>query len=42
RGFYEAFDGRLVGWDTFEIEGETIEEVAYGWDDVRGLVEAPA
>ncbi|MBA2693745.1 MAG: GNAT family N-acetyltransferase [Rubrobacter sp.] len=40
-GFYEAFGGRLVGSDTFEISGETIEEVAYGWDDVRGLVEAP-
>ncbi len=42
RGFYEAFGGRLVGRGTFEIEGEKIEEVAYGWDDVRGLVEALA
>jgi ribosomal protein S18 acetylase RimI-like enzyme len=42
RGFYEAFGGRLVGKDSFEIEGVEIEEVAYGWDDVRELVKAPA
>jgi L-amino acid N-acyltransferase YncA len=42
RGFYEAFGGRFVGSDTFEIEGVEIEEAAYGWDDVRGIVESPA
>lgn len=42
RGFYEAFGGRLVGRDEFEIEGEEIEEVAYGWVDVRSLVKVPA
>ncbi len=42
RAFYEAFGGKLVGSDTFEIEDKSIEEVAYGWDDVRDLVEASA
>lgn len=42
RGFYEASGGKLLGRDTFEIEGEVIEEVAYGWTDLRGLVEASA
>lgn len=42
RRFYEVMGGKLVGKETFEIEGKSIEEVAYGWDDVRGFVRASA
>lgn len=42
RRFYEAVGGTLLGSGAFEIEGEIIEEVAYGWDDVRSLMKALA
>lgn len=40
RRFHEAAGGRLLGGSgTFELAGESIEEVAYGWMDLRTLVE---
>ncbi len=35
--FYEAAGGRLLGSQDIQIGGVTLEEVAYGWDDTRGL-----
>lgn len=43
RRFYgEGAGGKLLGRNTFEVSGKDIEEVAYGWDDVRGLMKALA
>lgn len=38
RRFYEALDGQLVKTNQFEICGVMLEEVAYGWLDVRALL----
>lgn len=38
RRFYEALGGKLVKSEPFEIGGVTIEEVAYGWEDIRVLL----
>lgn len=38
RRFYEALGGKLVKSSPFEIGGVTIEEVAYGWEDIRVLL----
>lgn len=38
RGFYEALGGSEVRRTTIEIGGKSVEEVAYGWDDVTSLV----
>ena len=37
RLFYEAAGGRLLGSQNIQIGGVALEEVAYGWDDIRGL-----
>ncbi len=37
RAFYEAVGGKLLGSQKIEIGGATLEEVAYGWDDIRSL-----
>ncbi len=37
RNFYEAAGGKLLGSGAFEIEGKPIEEVAYGWTNLRSL-----
>ncbi len=39
RRFYESLGGQLVKSGQFEISGVTIEEVAYGWPDIRTLLE---
>jgi len=41
RKFYEALGGQLVRASNFEIEGVTIDEVAYGWLNIRTLLEEP-
>jgi ribosomal protein S18 acetylase RimI-like enzyme len=38
RRFYEALGGQLVGTQQFEIAGASIDEVAYGWPDIRTLL----
>jgi L-amino acid N-acyltransferase YncA len=38
RGFYERLGGRAVGAKTEEIGGATLDEIAYGWDDLGSLV----
>ena len=37
RRFYEALGGQVVGQRKFQIRGFTIDEVAYGWKDLRSL-----
>jgi len=36
--FYERLGGRFVRDDLFEMGGELLTEVAYGWEDIRPLV----
>ena len=38
RRFYEALGGQVVRISSFEIEGVTLNEVAYGWLDIRTLL----
>ena len=38
RKFYEALGGQLVRESQFEIEGVTVNEVAYGWLDIHTLL----
>lgn len=37
RPFYEALGGRRIRSETITIGGATLENWAYGWDDIRGL-----
>lgn len=37
RRFYEALGGVIAGEQTFELGGESLTEVAYGWPDVAAL-----
>lgn len=37
RRFYEALGGTLLTSQQFEIEGQAITEVSYGWRDTAGL-----
>ncbi|NOH10765.1 MAG: GNAT family N-acetyltransferase [Chloroflexi bacterium] len=39
RYFYEAIGGVAVAKDTIKITGAAIEEIGYGWDDIRILLE---
>jgi GNAT superfamily N-acetyltransferase len=39
RRFYEALGGRHLGAQPFEMGGATMTEVAYGWPDIRVLLE---
>jgi L-amino acid N-acyltransferase YncA len=39
RSFYEALGGRYLGEQQFEMGGATMTEVAYGWPDIRVLLE---
>jgi L-amino acid N-acyltransferase YncA len=41
RAFYTALGGREVGEKSVEIGGKALTEIAYGWDDVGGLLVAP-
>lgn len=38
RRFYEALGGQLVKTSQFELSGATIDEVAYGWPNIRMLL----
>ena len=38
RRFYEVVGGKLLGREEIEIGGVMLEEVAYGWEDVRVLI----
>jgi ribosomal protein S18 acetylase RimI-like enzyme len=38
RRFYEALGGQLVKTSQFELTGATLDEVAYGWFDIRDLL----
>jgi GNAT superfamily N-acetyltransferase len=40
RRFYEALGGQQVATKQIEIGGALLDEVAYGWPDVRVLVDA--
>ena len=37
RGFYEKMGGHYLKTKPVDIGGETLEEVAYGWDDLTNL-----
>ena len=37
--FYEALSGKLVRTAQFEIGGLMLDEVAYGWMDIRKLLQ---
>ncbi len=39
RGFYERLGGQFVGEKAIEIGGVSLSEVAYGWRDIRALLE---
>lgn len=39
RSFYERMGGEIVARKTIEIGGQPLEEVAYGWRNIPGLVE---
>ena len=41
RKFYEALGGRFLSSKSIEIGGAALEEVSYGWDDLRTLTETP-
>jgi GNAT superfamily N-acetyltransferase len=38
RKFYEAMGGQYIKTGTFETNGVQVEEVAYGWEDIRTLI----
>ncbi|GAC1347915.1 MAG: GNAT family N-acetyltransferase [Ktedonobacteraceae bacterium] len=38
RRFYEALGGQLIKSSQFELNGTNIDEVAYGWLDIRTLL----
>jgi len=38
RRFYEALGGQLMKTSQFELSGATIDEVAYGWPNIRTLL----
>jgi len=38
RRFYEAIGGTLVGSRPIDLEGRILEEVSYGWPDLRVLL----
>ena len=38
RGFYESLGGTIVAEDGFELAGAWLPEVAYGWEDLDGLL----
>lgn len=37
RGFYESLGGRLIGNQPVTLAGATLDELAYGWDDIQVL-----
>lgn len=39
RYFYEAMGGVAVAEGTIEIKGAVVEEIGYGWQDIRVLLE---
>ena len=39
RYFYEAMGGVAVAEDTIEIKSAVLEEIGYGWNDIRILLE---
>jgi GNAT superfamily N-acetyltransferase len=39
RRFYESLGGKLIGKRKVTIGMQTLEEAAYGWDDIRTLAE---
>lgn len=41
RGFYERTGGQYVTEKTIEIGGAALPEIAYGWRDLREIVEPP-
>lgn len=38
RRFYEALGGQYVRTEQFELGGAMLDEVAYGWRDIRTLL----
>ena len=42
RGFYESLGGRYVGEKEIVIGGDSLVEVAYGWEDIRPLTRCTA
>lgn len=42
RKFYEAMGGKYVREQAIEISGQSLAEVAYGWDDLSRLVKKNA
>lgn len=41
RKFYEAMGGQLIQSQPMEIGGVTLQEVAYGWKDIRSISSLP-
>ena len=39
RRFYEGLGGKLIGEKDIVIGGQTLVEVAYGWDELEALAE---
>ncbi|MBE3574456.1 MAG: GNAT family N-acetyltransferase [Firmicutes bacterium] len=40
RRFYEALGGRLLRSQQIQIGAQSLEEVAYGWQDIQALIDA--
>jgi ribosomal protein S18 acetylase RimI-like enzyme len=38
RRFYESLGGKYLRERTIDIQGQTLPEVAYGWDDLRAFI----
>lgn len=38
RSFYEALGGKAIRTGTISIDGQDIEETAYGWEDISAIV----
>lgn len=41
RAFYEALGGQLVGEQTITIGNSSLQDVAYGWPDLRTILHTP-
>ena len=39
-GFYDRLGGREIARGRWDVDGITLIEIAYGWPDIRSLIEA--
>ncbi len=40
RGFYDRLGGREIARGRWDVDGITLIEIAYGWPDIRALIDA--